>query len=166
MKTEIFDLEFDSDFYFIKRDSIVDKVTFNNRTLYSKFEKVDSPPTPLLIKQHLNRELTLALPLIRNGFVDYIVLEYEKEESNHFFHLIKHLLKLLEIEYFYTYESSKKNSVQIFIPRTELTVESAYNQVEKIERTLELKSSKRCKILPNRNLPIKYNKITLPIKKM
>ena len=166
MKTEIFDLEFDSEFYFIQKESIVERITFNNRTLYSKFEKVDRAPTPLLIKQHLNRELTIAFPLIQDNCVNYIVLEYDREESNHFFHLIKHLLKLLEIEHFYTYESSKKNSVQIFIPTEKSTVESAYNQVEKIERTLELKSSKRCKILPNRNLPIKYNKITLPIKKM
>ena len=166
MKTEIFDLEFDSDFYFIQKDSIVDRITFNNRTIYSKFKRVDSPPTPLLIKQHLNREVTIALPLIQDNYVNYIVLEYEREESNHFFYLIKHLLKHLEIGLFYTYESSKRNSIQIFIPTARLTVENVYSQVEKIERTLELKSSKRCKILPNRNLPIKYNKITLPIKKM
>jgi hypothetical protein len=166
LKIAIFNLEFDSDFYFIQKDSIVDRVIFNNRTLYSKFEKVDNSPTPLLLKQHFNRELTIALPLIKNNFVNYIVLEYDKEESNHFFYLIKHLLKLLKIELFYTYESSKKNSVQIFIPIARLRVEDAYNQVDKIERTLELNSSKRCKILPNRNLPIKYNKITHPLKKM
>ena len=165
MKAKIFDLEFDSDFYFVQKDSIVDKVIFDNRTLYSKFEKVDKPPTALLIEQHLNREITIALPLIKNNHVNYIVLEYEKEKNNHFFHLIKHLLKLLEIELFYTYESSKKNYIQIFIP-IKSTVETIYNQVEEIERILELKSSKRCKILPNRNLTIKYNKITLPVKKM
>jgi hypothetical protein len=166
LKTEIFDLEFDSDFYFIQKDSIVDRVIFHNRTLYSKFKKIDTPLTPLLIKQHLNREVIIALPLIKNNFVNYIVLEYEREKNNHFFYLIKHLLKLLEIEHFYTYESSKKNFVQIFIPTTRLEIENAYNLAKEIEQVLKLKSSKRCKILPNRNLPIKYNKITLPIKKM
>ena len=166
MKTEIFDLKFDSDFYFIQKDSIVEKITFDNRTLYSKFKKINTPPTALLIKQHLNRELTIALPLIQDGYANYIVLEYDREESNHFFYLIKHLLKLLNIEHFYTYESSKKNSVQIFIPTKRVRVANIYNQVEEIEQILELKSSKRCKILPNRKLPVKYNKITLPIKKM
>ncbi|NEW60022.1 DUF1882 domain-containing protein [Sulfurovum sp. bin170] len=41
-----------------------------------------------------------------------------------------------------------------------------YSKFEKIKQILKLKSSKRCKILPNKNLPIKYNKITLPSKKM
>ena len=166
MKIEIFELEFDSNFYYIERDSIVDKIVFNNRTLYSKFEKVNTAPTPLLVHQHLAGELTLALPLVKNTHVNYIVLEYDREQSNQFFYLIKHILKSLEINLFYTYESSNFNSVQIFIPVSNLTLLSTYSQVEKIEEILELKSSKRCKILPNRNLPIIYNKITLPIKKM
>ncbi len=166
MKLEIFDLTFDRDSYYIERNSIVEKITFNNRTLYSKFEKVEEEPTPLLIKQHLNRELILALPCGNNGQIDYLVIEYEREKSDHFFYLIKQLLKSLDITSFYTYESSKENHIQIFIPRENLSLEDAYRQVEKIEQILEIKSSKRCKILPNKNLPINYNKITLPIKKM
>ncbi len=166
MKLEIFDLTFDRNFYYIERNSIVEKITFDNRTLYSKFEKIEEAPTPLLVKQHLNRELILALPCYNNKKIDYLIIEYEKEQSDHFFYLIKHLLKSLDITTFYTYESSKENHVQIFIPRDNLNLEDAYTQVEKIEQILEVKSSKRCKILPNKNLPINYNKITLPLKKM
>ena len=39
-------------------------------------------------------------------------------------------------------------------------------KVENIQQLLEIKSFKRCKIFPNKNLPKNYNKITLPIKKM
>jgi len=166
LKLKIFDLKFDTDFYYIQRESIVDKITFNNRTFYSKFEKVDEEPSSLLLQQHLNGEITIAMPIIRGEIVDYIVLEYEREESDRFFHLIKHLLKSLNIETFYTYESSRNNHVQIFIPTDGLSLSDAYVQVENIQHTLELKSSKRCKILPNKNLPIKYNKIRLPLKKM
>ena len=166
MKIQIFDLEFDTEFYYIQRDSIVDKIKFNNRTLYSKFEKIDTPPTPLLIKQHLHREFTIALPLINDDHIDYIVLEYEKEESNHFYHLLKHLLKSLYITTFYTYESSKEKLVQIFIPIKNSTLTDAYKEVDKIKQVLEIKLYKRCKILPDKNLPENYNKITLPIKKM
>ena len=166
MKIEIFDLEFDTEFYYIQRDSIVNKIKFNNRTFYSKFEKIDTPPTPLLIKQHLHREFTVALPLISNNHADYIVLEYEKEETNHFYHLLKYLLKSLYITQFYAYESSKEKVVQIFIPIGNITLQEAYKKVDNIKQILEIKSSKRCKIFPNKNLPKNYNKITLPIKKM
>ncbi|NOZ91370.1 MAG: DUF1882 domain-containing protein [Epsilonproteobacteria bacterium] len=165
MKIQIFDLEFDTEFYYIQRDSIVDKIKFNNRTFYSKFEKIETPPTPMLIKQHLNREFTIALPLINDNHINYIVLEYEKEENNHFYYLLKHLLKSLYITNFYTYES-RDNLIQIFIPIKDISIKETYKEIEKIKQILELKSSKRCKILPDENLPKNYNKITLPIKKM
>ncbi len=166
MKITIFDLHFDVDSYYIKRDSIVDKIIFNNRTLYSKYEKISLSPTKLLINQHLNGELIVAVPLISNNRTNYIVIEYEKESSNRFYYLLKQILKSLYIETFYTYESSKKNHVQIFIPFEDFTLEKAYDIIEKIEYTMEFKANKRCKILPHKHFPKIYNKITLPIKKM
>jgi len=166
LKINIFDLTFERDHYYLERNSIVTKIQVDNRTLYSKFEKIEEPPTPLLVQQHLNRELTLALPCSEDGTIDYLVIEYEKEPTQHFFYLIKHLLKSLQISPFYTYESSKENHIQIFIPRDHLPLDEAYKEVEKIEQILEVKSSKRCRIIPNKNLPINHNKITLPIKKM
>jgi len=166
LKIRIFELIFKRDHYYVERRKIVEKIQINNRTLYSKFEKIEESPTPLLIQQHLNREVTIALPCAANGTIDYLVIEYEKEPTQHFFYLIKQLLKSMGITRFYTYESSKENHIQIFIPYPNLPLEEAYREVEKIEQILEIKSSKRCKILPNKNLPIKHNKITLPIKKM
>jgi len=166
LKLQIFDLRFDVNFYYLKRDSIVDKITFNNRTLYSKYEKVSLAPSELLITQHLNQELIVALPLISNNMLNYIVIEYEKESTNRFYYLLKQVLKSLYIETFHTYESSKKNHVQVFIPFANSTIEEAYEIIEKIEYTIEFKSNKRCKILPHKHFPEIYNKITLPIKKM
>ena len=165
MKLKIFDLEFDTEFYYIQRDTIVDKIKFNNRTFYSKFEKIDVQPTPLLIEQHLQREFTIALPLITNNHTNYIVLEYEKEETNSFYYLLKHLLKSLYITEFYIYESINR-VVQIFIPIKNMPLQEAYKKVKIIKQTLETKSSKRCKVFPDENLPKNYNKIIIPIKKM
>ena len=162
----IFDLEFDVECYYIERDSIVEKITFNNRTLYSRFEQIKKSPSVTTIKQHLQGEITIAVPLINNGYVNYLVLEYEKEESDQYYHLIKHLLKSIGIERLYVYKSCQKNHVQIFIPRKKLPLEEAFHQIERIKHLLELKSSKRCKLLPNKNVPKNYNKITLPMKKM
>jgi hypothetical protein len=165
LKIKIFDLEFDADFYYIQRDSIVETIKVNNRTFYSKFEKIDTPPTPLLIKQHLNRDFTIALPLITNN-INYIVLEYRDDESNHFFYILKYLLKSLYITEFYTYRGVHKGTIQTFIPVKELNLEDTYKEIEKIKQILDFKLIKRYKILPDKNLPENYNKITLPIKKM
>ena len=166
LSIKIFDLEFNSDCYYIQRGSIVKKVIFNNRTLYSKFERYTTPLNQIIVEQHLKRELTLALPLINGDRVDYIVLEYQKDENSNFYYMIKHLLKSIYIEKFYTYKSSKEGHIQIFIPRENIAFEEAFEEVEKIKEMLEDKSSKSCKILPNRNLPKNYNITTFPMQKM
>ena len=167
MKIAILDLEFSAKHFYIQNNSIVEKITFNNRTFYSKFEEVNTNITPILMQQHLLNEITLALPLIEeNDIVNYLVIEYHQEDWNQFYSLLKYLLKSLNIENYKCYFNSKKMLFQLFIPRDKISLEMAYNQVENIKHHLELKSKKSYKIYPNKFLPKNYNIITLPTKKL
>ncbi len=166
MKVKIFDLEFNTKYYYIQQDFIVDKIRFNNRTIYTKFKRIEESPTPLLITQHLKREITVALPLIEDNQINYIVLEYEESESDKFYYILRYILKSLSIDKFHRYKSYRKNHIQIFIETEHRDIESAYNLIENIQNILNFKTSKGYKIFPNRNLPKNYNKIVLPVKKM
>ena len=166
MKTELLDLEFDSEYFYIQKKSIVEKVIFNNRTFYSKFEKYKVPISSDLLKQHQNNEISLAIPLVEEAFVNYIVIEYQQEDWRLFYSLLKHLLKSLEIEHFQAYINTNKELFQLFIPRGNIELIKAYKEVESIKHLLELKCKKSYKIYPNKNLPKSFNIITLPTKKI
>lgn len=162
MKVELFDLTFTAEHFYLQRESIVEKIIFNNRTFYSKFELQQEEITPDLLQQHLNHQITLALPLIENDKVDYIVIEYQQEDWQTFYSLLKHLLKSLEISNYNAYRNEKKNLFQLFIPRKMTALDVAYEEVENIKYLLELKDKKSYKIYPNKNLPKNFNIITLP----
>ncbi len=167
MKIAILDLEFCVNHFYIQKSSIVEKIIFNNRTFYSKFEEVKTNLTSILMQQHLNNEITLAVPLIEeSNIVNYLVIEYHQEDWNQFHSLLKYLLKSLNIDNYSCYFNSKKMLFQLFIPRENIALETAYNQVENIKHHLEIKSKKSYKIYPNRFLPKNYNIITLPTKKL
>jgi len=166
MQIKLLDLEFNTEHFYIHKTSIVEKVIFNNRTFYSKFQKITTPLTPNLLKQHQNSEITLAVPLVENELVNYIVIEYHQEDWSIFYSLLKYLLKSLNINDFFTYRNDKKELLQLFIPRERISLKDAYEEVENIKHHLELKSKRSYKIYPNRNLPKNYNIITLPIKKI
>jgi len=166
LKIQILDLEFSSDYFYIQSKSIVEKITFNNRTFYSKFEKFPTPISSILLKQHQENEVSLALPIIENNRVNYLVIEYSQEDWKIFYALIQHLFKTLEITDYFAYQNPKKELLQIFIPRENISLETAYKEVEHIKLILEFKSKKSYKIFPNRNLPPKYNIITLPSQKI
>ena len=166
MKIQIDDLEFNSDYFYIQSKSIVEKISFNNRTFYSKYEKNSMPISPILLKQHQDNEVSLALPLVENNRVNYLVIEYLQEDWKTFSALIQHLFRTLEIKNYSIYRNPKKELLQIFIPRENISLDKAYKEVDNIKLVLEFKSKKSYKFFPNKNLPQNYNIITLPYQKI
>jgi hypothetical protein len=166
LKINIFDLEFNNEYFYIQNKSIVEKITFNNRVFYSKYKKHSMPLSSILLKQHYANDITLAMPLIEKDRVNYLVIEYNQEEWKAFFSLIKYLFKNLNIKNYSSFRNSKKELLQIFIHKKSIPIAQAYEEVEKIKYLMELKLKKSYKILPNRNLPKNYNIITLPQEKI
>ena len=166
MKITVLDLEFSNDHFYIQTNSIVEKITFNNRTFYSKFKKITTEITPLLLEQHQENKVTLAVSLIENNLVNYIVIEYHQEDWSTFYSLLKYLFKSLDISNYMSYQNSKQNLFQIFIPKSNSSLESAYKEIENIKNFLDFKSKKSYKIYPNKLLPKNKNIITLPTKKL
>ena len=163
MKITIDNLEFNCEYFYIQRDEIVERITFNNRTFYNKYEKIYTELTPALLKQHQKNELTLALPLIEQEMVNYLVIEYYQEDWQSFYALIKQLFKMLNIHDHSAYKNPHKNLLQIFISSSNTPLNSAYEKVDKIKQTLALKSRKSYRIFPNKNSPKSYNIITYPL---
>ena len=166
MKINIFDLEFNCEYFYIHSSSIVEKITFNNRVFYSKYQKISTPLTPILLEQHYNHDIHLALPLIEDNKINYLVIEYYQEDWKSFYALVQYLLKSLKIKEYTSYRDTKEERLQLFIKRENISLETAYREVEEIKYFLNLKSKKSYKIFPNRNLPKNYNIITIPQKKI
>ncbi|CAA6822954.1 MAG: Unknown protein [uncultured Sulfurovum sp.] len=166
MKIELLDLVFHSEHFYIEQKSIVEQITFNNRTFYSKFEKIDSNLNAILLEQHHKHQIILAVPLVETDFVNYIVIEYQQDDWNNFYSLVKHLLKSLDIKNFQAYRNTHKKRLQLFILREKTKLDDAYKEVENIKHLLQLKSKKSYKIYPNKNLPKNFNIITLPTQKI
>lgn len=163
---KVFDLELFDSHYYIKRSTIVEQIQFDNRTFYAKFERIDEPLSPLLLQQHLNRQYTIAAPLLKEGCTNYLVLEYKGEEYQRFYYLVKHLFNTLEIKKYHIYQGKDEEKIQVFIEVDHLTLEVADSRLLDISNALKQKLTKRWKCLPSSSLPEAYNIITLPYKKI
>jgi hypothetical protein len=150
------------DYYYIKRNTIVEKIHFDNRTFYAKFERIEEPLTPLLFTQHLHRQYTIAVPLLKNGLTHYLVLEYRGEEHQRFYYLVKQLFRTLHIDAYHIYQGKNEETVQVFIEVKPLTLEEADEALKRISEALKEKLPKRWKTLPSASLPEDYNIVTLP----
>lgn len=120
----------------------------------------------MVLKQHFNRQYTIALPLLKNNHTDYLVIEYKGEEHQRFYHLIKHLFKTLDINHYYIYQGKDMERLQVFIKVNKLTLEEAEEELQKLSDALKEKMTKKWKCLPSISLPTEYNIVTLPYKKL
>ncbi len=161
---KVFDLELFDSHYYIKRSTIVEQIPFDNRTFYAKFERINEPLTPLLLKQHHDGQYTIAAPLLKEGHTNYLVLEYKGEEHQRFYHLVKHLFHTLEINNYHIYQGKDEEKVQVFIEVDNIPLQEAELQLQALSLALKQKLTKKWKCLPSASLPEAYNIVTLPYK--
>ena len=141
---------------------IVEQIQFDNRTFYAKFERINEPLTPLLLQQHLDRQYSIAVPLLKNNHTNYLVIEYKGDEHQRFQHLVKHLFKTIKLTEYHIYQGKDPERLQVFISVDRLTLEEADTQLRSISDALKEKMTKKWKCLPSLTLPEAYNIVTLP----
>lgn len=106
------------------------------------------------------------MPLIEHTQCNYLVLEYNGDESKRFYHLVKHLFESLKLSNYGIYEGKKSNIIQVFIAVNALDLKEADSRLSKISLSLEQKITKKWKCLPSLLLPEAYNIVTVPYKKI
>jgi len=148
--------------YYLKRSRIVEKITFNNRTFYAKFERIDEPPSSLLSTQHLQREYTVALPLVENGKTDYIVFEYKGKEASRFAAFMARLLESERDEKYAVFKGGNDEKVQIFLFVNRIPIDTVQHTVDRLAPKIRSRFGNDWKALPSPHLPDAYNIVTLP----
>ncbi len=148
--------------YYIKSSTIVERIYWNGRVFYSKFRRYDAPVTPILIRQHLDREITLAIPLLNRGKGKLLLFEYFGEEPKLFISTLKHLFEHLQIKHYSIYKTQREKGNAIVVPTSELPLEELHIQGEKISKMLQRRLEKSWRVLPDKQLPEAYNIFTLP----
>jgi len=151
-----------ADHYYLKSSTIVGTIEYRGRTFYSKFRRIDAPPNPILLSQHLHREITLALPLLSEGRGDKIVVEYLGEEPELFIQTLIRLFQHLELETYSLFQGKRRERRTVILSLPEQELDTLHDLGGQISDLLQTRLSKSWRILPDRRLPEDYNIYTLP----
>jgi hypothetical protein len=158
-------LTFRCDRYYLKRPRIVEKIVFDNRTFYAKYERIDESPPQLLSAQHLRGDYTVAVPLLNDEErTDYLVFEYKGAAADRFAAFMRRLLASEGYERFELFEGKSVHKVQVFVYVDAWTVHEAETAVKKLAAKIEHFFGRDWKALPSSTLPKDYNIVTLPYK--
>ena len=120
--------------YYIKRDTIVNKIEYRGKIFFDKFEKINEPLTYNIMKEHEEGKAVIAHSLI-NAYdkVENIVFDYNGRTPDRFWHKAQLLLR-----------------------------EEGF--INLLNAKLSQKLPKEWRMFPNIDMPKEFNILTLPYK--
>jgi hypothetical protein len=149
--------------YYIKESATVNKISYNNRTFFDKFRKVDKTLTQQVIKQHLNKDVTVAHQLAnRMGKVENIVFDYNGRDPQRFYHRAQLMLREEGFINFTAFESKTHGHLHLYVHKGHTTLSEAYQLGKTLSMKLGTKMPKQWKMFPNPDLPPEFNILILP----
>ncbi len=152
-----------SDHYWIKRDAVVNKLSFKGRTFYNKYERVDAPLNQQVINKHLKREITVAHSLVNaHDKVENIVIDYNGRDPERFYHKTQLLLREEGYINFTAYTTKTEGHLHVYIHKGHTTLQEAIQLGKMISMKLAAKQPKQWRMFPNADMPDEYNILALP----
>jgi len=152
-----------SSFYWIKSDSVIDKLAYKGRTFYNKYEKIDKSLNQQLINQHLKGELTVAHSLINTrNKVENIVIDYNGRDPQRFYHRAQLLLREEGYINFTAFETKTEGHLHLYIHKGHTDLQEAYQLAKLISAKLASKMPKQWRVFPTQDLPLEYNILDIP----
>ncbi len=154
-----------TDHYYIQRPTIVDKITYNGRTFYNKFERIDAPLTRSVMNDHADGKIVVAHDLInRFDKVENIVFDYNGRNPERFWHRAQLLLRDEGFINFTAYESKTPGHLHLYVHKGHTTHQEAYQLGRLLSSKLATKLPREWRMFPTSDLPREYNILILPYK--
>lgn len=152
-----------TDHYWLKSDTVVNKIEFKGRTFFNKYERIDKPLTQAVIDQHLKGQITVAHSLV-NTFdkVENIVIDYNGTDPQRFYHKAQLLLREEGFINFTGFETKTPGHLHVYIHKGHTTLQEAYQLGKMISMKLAAKQPKQWRMFPTSDLPPEYNILNLP----
>ncbi len=152
-----------SDHYWVKSDTVVDKLSYKGRTFYNKYEKVSKPLNQAVINQHIKGEITVAHSLINaRDKVENIVIDYNGRDPQRFYHKAQLLLREEGYINFTAFETKTAGHLHLYIHKGHTTLQEAYQLGKLISMKLAAKMPKQWRVFPTQDLPLEYNILNIP----
>jgi len=140
--------------YYLKQKNLISSEE-NGHIIYSHFKEIRQSITPILLKQHLQKDLTLAIS-IKDKNILYV--EYRGKDGFAFGTLLSRLVDKDKIDIYIIEYTLEKLSIYLR-PKVEIDLDSYRDY---LDSSLESKLSKEWKFYPLKNISNLGNLIVLP----
>ncbi|MGG7073843.1 DUF1882 domain-containing protein [Campylobacter sp. 9BO] len=149
--------------YYIKRDSIVNKIEYKGKLFFDKFERVNEMLNYKVIQDHEAGKIVAAHSLI-NQFdkVENIVFDYNGRTPERFWHRAQLLLREEGFINFTAYKSKTEGHLHLYVHKGHTTFSEACQLANMLSAKLLQRLPKEWKMFPTIEMPKEFNILALP----
>ncbi|RUM66235.1 MAG: DUF1882 domain-containing protein [Sulfurimonas sp.] len=152
-----------TDHYWLKHDTVVDKISFKGRTFFNKYERVDKMLTTAIQMQHRRGDMTVAHSLInKRNQVENIVIDYNGRDPERFYHRTQLLLRDEGYLNFTAYKTKTEGHLHVYIHKGHTTLQEAIQLGKTLSMKLAAKQPKQWRMYPNDEQPLAYQILNIP----
>ncbi|AII15019.1 hypothetical protein (DUF1882 domain) [Campylobacter iguaniorum] len=149
--------------YFIKRDTIVNKIEYKGRYFFDKFERVDEPLNYSVQKEHEEDKIIAAHSLIsKDDKVENIVFDYNGRTPERFWHRAQLLLREEGFINFTAYQSKTPGHLHLYVHKGHTTLNEGYQIANKLSIMLAQRLPQEWRMFPSLEMPREFNILALP----
>lgn len=149
--------------YWVKKDKTIDRVSYNGRTFFNKYERVDEMLTSKVIDQHLKKEITIAHSLINErDKVENIIFDYNGRNTERFWHRAQLLLREEGFINFTAYESATPGHLHLYVHKGHTTLQEAYQLGKMLSMKLSQRLPREWRMFPSDEMPREFNILAVP----
>lgn len=150
-------------FYYKKVDGIGQKVHYNARLLFDKFERVTSPLTSPIIRDHFAKRITVAHSLILPGDkVENIVFDYNGRSPDRFYQKAQLLLRNEGFINFTAYTTKTPGHLHLYVHKGHTALGEGQRLAKILSMKLAQKTPLEWRVFPTNDLPREFNILALP----
>ena len=152
-----------NDHYWLKNDSIVQKVEFNGKVFFDKYERINQSLNTGIIKEHHDGKITVAHSLInRYDKVENIVFDYNGRNTERFWHRAQLLLREEGFINFTAYKTKTEGHLHLYVHKGHTTLQEGCQIAKMLSMKLSQKLPREWRMFPNLELPREFNILALP----
>lgn len=152
-----------TDHYWQKSDSIVQKIDFNGKVFFDKYEKINQTLNNSIIKDHLDGKITVAHSLInRYDKVENIVFDYNGRNTERFWHRAQLLLREEGFINFTAFKSKTDGHLHLYVHKGHTTLQEGCQIAKMLSMKLSQKLPREWRMFPSLELPREFNILALP----
>ncbi|MDR2152800.1 MAG: DUF1882 domain-containing protein [Helicobacteraceae bacterium] len=149
--------------YYLKKEGASKQISFQGKTFFDKFERVDQTLSSAVLSDHLAKKIIVAHDLVLAGdMVENVVFDFNGVDTERFYHRAQLMLREEGFLNFTAYETATSGHLHLYVHKGHTSLSEGCHLAKALSAKLAQKLPRQWRAFPTIDLPPQFNVLAIP----